>query len=331
MFGAVPFADDDAPRKPAWRRRAAVLLALLVALAGAPPPASATEIGVVLAGTRLAFWRTMVEGIKRAAEELQVDLVIRSPVDGAAISAQPNIQLRMIDYLQRRQVAGIVLAPEPLQGVAAPVPLEVPLVLVDRRSADYAALSIVATDNLAAGRAAAGSLAPVLSEGAKVAILRLAPTITSTTDREEGILSVARERGWEVAVDSYVGFESRESLVRTVAALQGYPGRLDAVFAPNETTAYGALRVVAALPPEERPHLVVFDWREELAAALESGLLHAAIVQDPYRMGYQAVAILVAAIAGRPPPPEVAVEVVVVTRDSLQEAAVQALLSRYRE
>ena len=312
-------------------RKATVSIVLFAALAAALPTATATEVGVILAGTVQVFWLAMSKGIKRAGQDLHVDLVMRSPADGAALGAQDNVQLRMIDYMVQRGVAGIVLAPEPLTGVATPVSVAMPMVLVDRGSADYNAIATVATDNLGAGRKAALSLVPVLHKGAKVAVLRLAANISSTTERENGFLSVAREQGWEVVVDTYVGYRFRESEELIAKALTAHQGRLDAVFAPNETTAYGALRVVEAMPAGARPRLVAFDWRPEFLPALKRGVLHAAVLQDPYRMGYLAVETLVAAKQGRTPPPRVFVDVATVTQANLNDAAIQAVLASYGE
>lgn len=310
-------------------RRTLSLLTVMIALAGAVQAAPAIQIGVVLAGSGLDFWAPMSKGMHRAADDLHVELVMRSPSDGTSLGAQPNIQLRMLDYLVKSGVAGIVLAPEPLQDVATPVSLAVPTVFVDRSSTDYNAISTVSTDNFAAGRTAALSLVPVLHKGARIAVLRLAPTISSTTAREEGFLSVAREMEWRVVIAPYVGYQFRETEARVRKVLSGDIGRLDAVFAPNETTAYGALHVVEEMPVSTRPRLVVFDWRPEFLGALERSTIYADIVQDPYRMGYQAVETLFAALQGHAPRPKLFVDVVTVTRANMNDPAIHAVIANY--
>jgi ribose transport system substrate-binding protein len=311
-------------------RRALSLLVAVTVLAGTVQAAPAIQIGVVLAGSGLDFWAPMSAGMHRAADDLHVELVMRSPSDGTALGAEPNIQLRMIDYLVKSGVAGIVLAPEPLQDVATPIPIAVPTVFVDRSSTDYNAISTVSTDNFAAGRTAALSLVPVLHKGSRIAVLRLAPNISSTTAREEGFLTVAREMGWHVVVAPYVGYQFRETEAQVRKALSGNVGHLDAVFAPNETTAYGALHVVEEMPVNTRPRLVVFDWRPEFLSALESGTIYADIVQDSYRMGYQSVETLVAALHGHPPHPKVFVDVVTVTRANMNDPAIRAVIAQYK-
>jgi ribose transport system substrate-binding protein len=310
-------------------RRTFSLLVAVTALAGAVQAAPATQIGVVLAGSGLDFWATMSKGMHRAADDLHVELIMRSPSDGMSLGAQPNIQLRMIDYMVKSGVAGIVLAPEPLQDVATPISIAVPTVLVDRSSTDYNAIATVSTDNFAAGRTAALSLVPVLHKGARIAVLRLAPNISSTTAREEGFLTVSREMGWRVVIAPYVGYQFRETEAQVRKALFADAGRLDAVFAPNETTAYGALHVVAEMPVSTRPRLVVFDWRPEFLDALEHNVIYADIVQDPYRMGYQSVETLIAALQGHPPRPKVFVDVVTVTRANMNEPAIRAVIANY--
>ncbi|KAE8754073.1 substrate-binding domain-containing protein [Paraburkholderia madseniana] len=310
-------------------RRVLALVLLFAALTGALPIASATRLGVVLAGSSLVFWQAMTKGIKQAAEDKHVELVMRNPSDGASLGAQPNIQLRMIDYMVQSRVAGILLVPEPLADVATPVSIAVPTVLIDRSSTDYNAISTVSTDNFVAGKKAALSLVPVLRRGAKVAVLRLAPNISSTTERETGFLSVAREMGWDVVVDTYVGYRPRDAEGLIVKALNAYVGHLDAVFAPAEPIAYGALRVIEARAVGDRPRLVVFDWRPEFMDGLERGVVYADVVQDPYRMGYLAVETLVAALQGHSPSSKVFVDVVTVTPNNMHDPAIRAVLANY--
>jgi ribose transport system substrate-binding protein len=225
-------------------------------------------------------------------------------------------------------VSGVVLAPEPLQKPAT-VSISVPVILVDRDSVDYKGISTVYTDNFGAGRKAALSLVPVLQKGAKVAVLRLAANVSSTTARESGFVSVAREQGWDVVIDTYVGYRPRDAEALITRALNGYMGHLDAVFAPAEPIAYGALRLIDARAPANRPHLVVFDWRPEFMDGLRRGVVSADILQDPYRMGYLALEALVGALQGHPPRLKVFIDVVTVTPENMNDTAIRAVLANY--
>lgn len=313
-------------------RKALALVIFFVVFVGSIQSVSADQIGVILPGNALGFYKGVTKGIKQATEDMHVDMLERSPTDGASLEVQSNIQLKLIDYMVQRGVIGIILAPEPLLGVKTPVSIPVPTVLVDRNNMDYNAISTVATDNYAAGRAAALSLSHVLHKGSKVAVLRLAANIISTTERENGFVSVAREKGWKIAVDTFVGFQLRESQKLTDKALKGYAGRIDAVFAPAESVSYGALRVIETMPAQTRPYLVAFDWRPEFMDALKNGTLYAAVLQDPYRMGYMAVKTLVEFTRGSPPPPQrQLIGVVTVTQENLSSPSVKAAIANNSE
>ncbi|WP_176054217.1 substrate-binding domain-containing protein [Paraburkholderia caribensis] len=308
-------------------RRIVRLLLLLLYLTGSVPTAHATTIGVVLPGSSLLFYQVMLRGIRQSAHDQHVDLLIRSPSDGESLNT-PNIQLHIIDYLVTQGVSGVLLAPEPLRSDTQ-VSIPVPVVLVDRANTDYDSVSTVYTDNFGAGGKAALSLIPVLKRGAKVAMLRLAPNVSSTTARESGFLSVARREGWNVVIDTYVGYRPHDAEVLIAEAINAYPDHLDAIFAPAEPIAYGALRVIESAPTDQRPRLVVFDWRPEFLDGLKRGIVHAAILQDPYRMGYLALAALARTLRGHPPPREIFVDVTTVTPKNMNDPAIRSLLANY--
>lgn len=303
-------------------RHAGVVIVLALSLTVPASMACAERIGVILPGHVLGFWCSLRKGMEQAARDLDLQLIVRGSADGAALDRQVNVQLRLMDYMIAQGVSGIVLAPEPLAVGTPPVSVRVPLVLVDREGPAFKSLSIVATDNFGAGRKAALSLAGVLPTGANVAILRLAADIPSTTQREEGFISVAREKGWNVVIDAYVGYELREAQERAAAILHGHQGALDAVFAPNETVAFGAVRLVGAMPTQARPRLVVFDWRPEFRQALADGVLYAVVLQDVHRMGYRSVTTAAAAARGETVDSKQDVDIAIVTRSNMDDPAI---------
>jgi len=83
------------------------------------------------------------------------------------------------------------------------------------------------------------------------------------------------------------------------------------------------------MPVSTRPRLVVFDWRPEFLDALEHGMIYADVVQDSYRMGYQSIETLVAALQGHSPRPTIFVDVVTVTRANRNDPAVRAVIANY--
>ncbi len=294
-------------------------------------PLQAQDIAAVLAGTRGLFWKTIEKGINQAGADLGVSIVIRSPVDDDPRTTELNLQFKMVRSVLDAGARSLILAPIPVHDLATPIVYDVPVILIDRPSTQFTALSTVATDNYASGRAAALSLRGRLPEGAKVGVFRLAPNVVSTTARESGFVDGAKTMGFEVVVDAYLGHGIREPEIAATAVLGTYQGRIDALFTPTDNVTLGVLRVLQGWPREKRPLLIGFDYKPGFELSLKDGNLYALVMQDPFRMGYTAVEQLVAFRAGRQIPKEVTIDAVVVTAANLDDANIRAALGRSRE
>jgi ribose transport system substrate-binding protein len=311
--------------------RFGLLPAVLAALFLSSMRAQAQDIGAVLAGTRGPFWKVMEKGITQAATDLGVSVLIRSPVDDDPTSVEQNLQLKMVQYMLQNGAKAIILAPMPVVGVPTPIEFPVPVVFVDRPSEDFKTLSTIATDNYAGGRAAAQFLEGRLARGAKVGVLRLAPYVSSTSAREAGFIDTAKALGFEIAVDSYVGHDMREGQALASVVLSPHRGNLDAVFTPTDKIAIGAMRAFQEWLPARRPLLLSFDYRPGFESEVRDGNLHVMIVQDAYQMGYQAVERLVQLRAGRPIPPQIMVDFLVVTTQNVDDPAIRARVIHHQD
>jgi ribose transport system substrate-binding protein len=289
------------------------------------------DYGAVLAGARSVFWNSMEKGVKQAGTEIGIQVIVRGTTDDDPQTASQNLQMRMVRSLLDFGVKGLVLAPIPVHGLPTPIELSVPVVFVDRPSTDYKSATTVATDNYAAGRVAGLTLKGHVEPGAKIAVLRLSPDVVSTTARETGFIDAVKELGFEVAVDAFIGHGIYEPRVAAEQALRAYDRPLDAVFTPTDFTTVAALRAVADLQLAKRPKMVGFDYRPAFEQYMRSGELHAFVAQDAYQMGYQAMRTLADVLAGRPVPPMVAVDTLVVTLANLDNPRVRTGLLQYHE
>jgi ribose transport system substrate-binding protein len=299
---------------------------LPIALLLSDPAAHAQEIAAVLAGSRGLFWKTVEQGIKQASADHGVSVLLRSTVDDDPETVEQKLQLKMVDYMLQSGAKSLILAPIPVPGITTPIEYPVPVVLIDRPSNQFKALSTVATDNHAAGRVAALSLVRRLAPGAKVGVFRLERSVVSTTARETGFIEAAKELGSEVVIDAYVGHGIREAQFAVEALLRAYQGRLDAVFAPTTEITLAVLLARQDRPRELRPLLVGFEYRPGFEDNLRRGELFAIVMQDPFKMGYTAVEQLLRARAGEKIPEQVMIDVLVVTAETLDDPRVQAAL-----
>ncbi|CAB3750918.1 substrate-binding domain-containing protein [Paraburkholderia humisilvae] len=318
-----------------WLQVAAGLIGVLgltglACLTGASGIARAAGYGAVLAGSQSEFWKAMEDGITQAASEQKVQVVVRSPVDDDPQTTSQNLQLKMVQWMIDSGVKSIILAPIPVSGVKTPVQLPVPVVFVDRPSNDYRSLATISTDNYAAGRAAAHTLQDALPRGAKVGVLRLARDVVSTSAREQGFIDAAKEMGFDIAVDAYIGHGIHEPELAAVDAIKAYGHPLDAIFTPTDFTTLAAVRALEDLAPKQRPKLVGFDYRPIFRQYLQTGVLYAVIAQDAYQMGYVAMQTLLKAEAGEPVPPRISIDVLSLTATNIGDPTISMKLRQYR-
>jgi len=301
-------------------------LVLPIALTFSDGAAQAQEIAAVLAGTRGLFWKTVEQGIKQASADHGVSVLLRSTVDDDPGTVEQKLQLKMVDYMLQGGAKSLILAPIPVPGITTPIEYPVPVVLIDRPSDQFKALSTVATDNHAAGRAAALSLARRLAPGARVGVFRLERSVVTTTARETGFIEAAKELGFEVVIDAYVGHGIREAQFAIEALLRDHQGRLDAVFAPTTEITLAILLARQDRPREQRPLLVGNGYSAGFADNMRRGELFAIVLQDAFKMGYTAVEQLLRARAGEKIPEQVMIDVLVVTAETLDDPKVRAAL-----
>jgi ribose transport system substrate-binding protein len=99
------------------------------------------------------------------------------------------------------------------------------------------------------------------------------------------------------------------------------------LFASAEPGSIGAALALKARDLTEKVSLVAFDSSETMIEDLKSGAIDAMVVQDPQRMGYEAVRTLVQKLRGESPPKRLDLNAIVVGKKDLNEPQVRRLLN----
>jgi ribose transport system substrate-binding protein len=175
-------------------------------------------------------------------------------------------------------------------------------------------LKYVATDNYNGGKLAGQHLLRVLAEAGKPAprlvLFRYQPGSESTEQREQGFLDMVnaeiekqKQAGQPVIelLDTNTYAEATVDTAQRAAGpmLTRLRDRLpDGIFAVNESATTGLLNAMRSQGLTRKIRVMGFDASEPLIQALRQGDLDGTIVQDPYRMGYLAVWVLVRHLQG---------------------------------
>ncbi|MGI8742151.1 MAG: substrate-binding domain-containing protein [Bryobacteraceae bacterium] len=284
-------------------------------------------IGVVPKAISHLFFMSVHAGARDAERDFGVEVLWNGPEEETEYSRQ----IQIVDSMVARHVDALAISATDQTALVAPVKRAmaagIPVTIFDSGLAVDNYVTFVATDNHGAGETAARKLGGLLRGKGKVAMLMHKPGGKSTVDREIGFDEVmAKEYPGIHVVARLFGMADRAKS-RTAAEniLTAHPD-LDGMFASAEANSLGAIQALKARGLAGKIRLVTFDFSDAHVAALQDGTIDAMIVQDPYRMGYEAVRTLVDKLNGKTPPKRIDLKARVILKGDLDKPDVKALL-----
>lgn len=301
----------------------AILLCLLTACL-LPLIAYADCIGVVTAGGGIDFWQHVENGAIQAGKDLNHRVIVRGPMNESDAKSQALIIEQMLHF----GCNALVLAPndeQHLQTIQTLADKGIPTIFVDRDPGG-ARVSAIKTKNLEAGRLAGKEMAKQLSPKSKVAIFRLDPKLSTTTDRELGFLEEMNKAGIEVIVDEYIGSDISNASLKAYQLLTLHP-EINGLFTPNESTTLATLNMRRRLPQGENIVHIGFDTHPIFIEEIKSGFLTAIIIQTPFHMGYVAVQHALAALQGKQPPDKLFTPAVLISKENIDTDKIKDTLA----
>jgi ribose transport system substrate-binding protein len=319
---------------------APVCLALALLLPGcgkksgeeAPPPApvpaapAKLSIAVIPKGTTHIYWQSVKAGAEAAAKEFGCKIFWNGPER----ETDRERQIQIIEDFIVQKVDGIVLAPLDRAALAPSVEklaaLKIPCAIVDSGVDTDKYLTFAATDNHQGGVLAARRMGAILGGKGNVLVVKYVPGSDSTTQRENGFIeTIAKEFPGIKIVDSKYGQDTVETALQAGEDMLTRNQDVQGLYACNASTAVGALQ---ALQSQKRPavKMVGFDAEKALLDGLRAGQIDSLVVQNPFKMGYEGVKAIVESIKGQPVVKKMDTGVEVVTKESLADPKIQALL-----
>jgi ribose transport system substrate-binding protein len=308
----------------------AVLLSAGCGGPGGKAGASKTlTIAVVPMGTTHEFWKSIHAGAETAAKELGVRVIWKGPLR----ETDRNEQLQIVETLTGSGIDALVLSPIDDRALVRPVVeaagLGIPTVIFNTALSGGVMAATISTDNFRGGVLAAGLVGKLTGGRGRVILMRVTEGVEGTMKREEGFLRTIRADypGLTIVSDNQYGGASTETAYQTMENLLARFSSVDAVFTPNESTTFGALRALEDHGLAGKIVHVGFDSSAKLIEAMAKKEIQGLVLQDPFEMGYRSVRTAVARLRGEPFEKSVATAVVLATPDNMNEPAIRRLLS----
>lgn len=307
-------------------RRQLVLAGVLPVLSGCGR-SRRTVIGVVPKATSHLFFISVHAGVDQAARDLGVEALWTGPND----ETEYERQIQIVDAMIARRVSALAISATDERALVAPleraIRAGIPVTVFDSSVNIDNYVSFIATDNYGAGCTAARKLGELIGGRGKVGMVMQKPGGTSTELRERGFeTTLAREfPAVKIAARQFGMADPARSRAAAENILTAHPD-LAGMFASAEASSLGCISAIRSRNLSGKLRLITFDFSKTHVEALQDGTADLMLVQDPFRIGYEAVKSLAEKLSGSTPPKRMELPARVITRPDLDKPEVKALL-----
>jgi ribose transport system substrate-binding protein len=189
-------------------------------------------------------------------------------------------------------------------------------------------VSFIATDNYQAGCLAARKLAALIGGRGSVGMVMQKPGGTSTELRERGFADTLGKEfpAVRIVARQYGMADPARSRAAAENILTAHPG-LGGIFASSEASSLGSIQALRSRKLAGKTRLITFDFSDTHIEALRDGTIDLMLVQDPFRIGYEAVKSLAEKLGGGSPKLEMPLPVREIVKADLDKPEIRALLS----
>ncbi len=262
-------------------------------------------IDVIVKKTDADFWKVVKMGTEAAGREFNVTVNFKGPLDETKIDEQ----IRMVDDAVNAGADAIVLAASDYTKLAEPVERAaaagVPVIMIDSDVKSEKTKAFVGTDNVDAGRRLGDTLVLKVGSQCEVAVMGFVRGAATCDQREQGLMEVlGRYPGIKVLDTVYCNSDESYARILTQQIMEKHPG-IDAIVCLNAYGTVGVARCVEETNKGGAIKVIGLDSTPTEIRFLETGVIQALVIQNPYKMGYLGVKHAVDAIYGKPVPKNV--------------------------
>ena len=316
------------------KKLVSILLCLCLALgaAGCKGANSAEQkyVAVIVKSLNSDFFKNLQSGVDAAATEYNVRITFEGPEHEEDYAAQNSLIQKAVKNGASAILLSAIDEEKSNLAVQQAVQSGVPVLTVDSDVSSPLVRAFIGTNSTSAGAAAAKAAVAALPSGQPVNI----GLVNYTEETQNGKL---REQGFRSTLQQYsnakiVGSVTAQSSVASARSgakqlLKEHP-EINVLVGFNEWMTLGIGE--AAKAAGGRVHCVGFDTNVQSVAMLETGEMHALIVQNPFAMGYLGVKNAAEQAAeGAGEKQLIYTEVTTVTQNNMFESNVQKLLFRF--
>src|SRR6266446_4107626 len=297
---------------------------IVVGIAFGAPAIAQTKptIPVIVKDMTSPYWQAVLAGARKAGQDLGVNVVGLGAQSESDISGQISI----LEKAVASNPAAIVIAPAQFAALGKPIDeaaKKVKIIAIESAADTKAMTSLLATDNVKAGRIAADALASAITQTygdteGNVVIITAMPGVASLDQRAKGFKEAlaAKYRALDIVADK-VADGKPTTVLNIMKDLIGNTADLRGVFVSDPIMTQAVGQAVAESKSGDKINVVGVGSGERLIQLLKDDVLAGLVVEDPFRMGYDGVKTALAASKGAQVPATVDTGATLVTKANM--------------
>lgn len=281
--------------------------------------------GLVVMSTNSEYWITLKDGAQEIVDSVGGKLVFTGPADNNDVSGQ----VALVENLIISKVDAILLTPLDSDSLVAPVEKAmkagIPVIIIDSAVNTDNYTSFIATDNINGGKIAMQNLIDAIGGNGKVAVINALAGIPSNDARGIGAIDFAKSNKEITILPQQHCLDQAAAMTTAENLITGNPD-LKGIFATFNRGAIGTAQAIKNKGKSNQIKIVAFDADPDEIKYLEEGIIDALIVQQPYEMGKLGIEYAIKAINGEEVPKLVTPDVVVATKDNMNDENIRKVL-----
>jgi ribose transport system substrate-binding protein len=289
-------------------------------------------VAIIVKDTTSPYWQAVLAGARKAGQDLSVNVVEL----GAQSESDTNGQIDMLEKAVASNPAAIVLAPAQAAALGRPIDeaaKKVKIIGIGSTADTKAITSLLATDNVNAGRIAAEALAAAITktygdtEG-NIVIITSMPGVAALDQRAKGFKEVlaAKYRALDIVADR-VADGKPTTVINIMKDIIANTPDLRGVFVSDPIMTQAVGQAVAESKSGDKINVVGVGSDQRLVELLQGDTIAALVVEDPFRMGYDGVKTALAASKGEQVAANVDTGATLITKANMRSARSQELLN----
>lgn len=272
-----------------------------------------------------AYYTEMEKGVKKTAQQLNIDLICEAPENESDFEKQMII----IDKMISKKVDAILIAPSSSKEISVSIKKAndagIPVILIDTKIDNAIAKSegikiatFIGSDNYNGGKIAAEYIIKKLNGKGKIAILEGIKGQESSDTRISGFKDgISTSPNIQIVASQAANWDKSQGYSVFKSILTSNPD-IEGLFAADDVMALGAITSIEEAGKTGKITVLGFNNSDDAQKAIKEGKLDGSVVQYPAEMGRLGVEKAVELIKGGSIETNIPTRVELITKHNLK-------------